>query len=76
MTQNQFDALTMQAYNRPSASYFAPYLNNELSDEALVNQIRGVYQANTDNESYEKFEAGWRNRVSKQVDLYRDGRYE
>lgn len=37
LTQNQFDALTMQAYNRPSDSYFAPYLNDELSDEALVN---------------------------------------
>ena len=76
LTQNQFDALTMQAYNRPSASYFAPYLNDELSDEALVNQIMGVYQENTNDEYYSKYAEGWRNRVSKQVDLYRYGRYE
>lgn len=76
LTQNQFDALTMQAYNRPSDSYLTPYLNDELSDEALVNQIMGVYQENTTDEYYSKYGEGWRNRVSKQVDLYRYGRYE
>lgn len=76
LTQNQFDALTIQAYNRPSASYLAPYLNDELSDESLVDQIMGVYRANTTDEYYSKYSDGWRNRVSKQVDLYRYGIYE
>ena len=76
LTQNQFDALTMQAYNRPSDAYFLPYLNNKISDEALVNQIMGVYQENTTDEYYSKYAEGWRNRVSKQVDLYRYGKYE
>ena len=72
VTQQQFDAIMMQVFNSNYQAMVAAYFDDSKTDEEVVQAILDVYRT---FEKWDKYGAGWENRVRAQVRVFRHGEY-
>jgi hypothetical protein len=72
VTQQQFDAILMQVFNSNYSAMVAAYFDDSKTDEEVVQEILDVYRTFDD---WDKYAAGWENRVRAQVRVFRHGEY-
>ena len=72
VSQQQFDAIVIQVFNRNSPAIIRAYFNESLSDEQVIQEILDDYRRLADWDQYAR---GWENRIRATVRVFRHGIY-